>query len=392
MKLAPLRRRSDGLAGVSGVARLDRRTARLAARLNPGDIAVIDHADLDRVAAEALVAARPAAVINAKPSISGRYPNLGPQVIVAAGILLLDDVGSEVFGAIKEGAKIRIADDAVHVGESEVATGTLLDTDAVEALMHDARTGLSAQLEAFAANTGEVMNSERALLIDGVGIPKLTTKITGRHTLVVLRGHDHAKDLKALRHYIREYKPVLIGVDGGADALIEAGHKPHVIVGDMDSVSDTALGVGAEVVVHADPDGRAPGLARVQDHGIASQAFPTSVTSEDAAMLLAHDNGAELIVSVGSHATLDEFLDRGRSAMASTFLTRLRLGARVVDAHSVRLMYRNRISGAALLMLILATLIAVVAVLAISDAGRSYLDSLQANWDHFVAWLQDKFS
>ncbi len=392
MKLATLRRRTDGLAGVSGVARLDRRTPRLAARLNPGDIAVIDHGDLDRIAAEALVAARPAAVVNAKACITGRYPSLGPQVIVAAGIVLLDDVGSEIFGAVKEGAKIRIDDDTVYAGETPLASGTRLDAELVDAQMRDARGGLSAQLEAFAANTAEFMNADRALLIDGVGIPVLKTSLRGRHAVVVVRGHDHEKDLRSLKHYIREYKPVLIGVDGGADALLEAGLKPHVIVGDMDAVSDTALAAGAEVIVHTYPDGRTPGLARVQDLGISTQAFPTSGSSEDAAMLLAHDNGAELVVAVGSHATLDEFLDRGRTGMASTFLTRLRLGAKVVDAHSVRLMYRNRISAAALLLLVIAALVAVVAVLAISDAGRSYLDSLHSDWNHVVNWLQDKFS
>jgi uncharacterized membrane-anchored protein len=236
------------------------------------------------------------------------------------------------------------------------------------------------------------MERERGLLLDGEGIPEVRTNFTGRHALIVVRGHDYEKDLRSLRHYIREYKPVLVGVDGGADALIEAGFKPHMIVGDMDAVSDTALGSGAEVIVHAYPDGRAPGLARVQDLGIEAITFPTSGTSEDAAMLIADDKGAELVVAVGSHATLTEFLDRGRTGMASTFLTRLRLGAKVVDAHSVSRLYRNRISGAALLLLVIAALVAIVAALAISDAGRTYLDSLHSDWTSVVNWIQDKFS
>ncbi|MBN9619920.1 MAG: hypothetical protein J0H43_09335, partial [Actinobacteria bacterium] len=198
--------------------------------------------------------------------------------------------------------------------------------------------------------------------------------------------------LKSLKHYIREYHPVLVGVDGGADALLEAGYKPHLIIGDIDAVSDTALGTGAEVVVHAYPDGRAPGLARVQDLGIEATTFPTTGTSEDAALLLADDKGADLVVTVGSHATLNEFLDRGRSGMASTFLTRLRLGAKLVDAHSVSRMYRTRISAAALLLLVIAAMVAVVAALAISDAGRTYLDSLHHDWNSVVHWIQDKFS
>jgi uncharacterized membrane-anchored protein len=392
MKLATLRRRSDALPGVTGVARLDRRTPRLAGRLNPGDIAIIDHVDLDRMAAELLVAAKPAAIINAQPSISGRYPNLGPQLIVSHGIPLLDNVGAEIFASVKEGTKVRIDGHTVFVGDTPVVTGTPQDIETVRELMVEAKSGLSSQLEAFAVNTAEFMGRERAMLLDGEGIPDVKTRFAGRHAVIVVRGHDYQRDLKSLKHYIREYKPVLVGVDGGADALLEAGLKPHLIVGDMDAVSDAALASGAEVVVHAYPDGRAPGLARVQDLGIDAITFPTSGTSEDAAMLLADNNGAELVVAVGSHANLTEFLDRGRSGMASSFLTRLRLGAKIIDANGVSRLYRNRISGAALLLLVIAALIAVVAALAISDAGRTYLDSLQHDWNTAVDWIQDKFS
>jgi uncharacterized membrane-anchored protein len=392
MRLATLRRRSDGLPGVSGVARLDRRTTRLAGRLNPGDIAIIDHVDLDRVSAAALVAARPTAVVNGQPSISGRYPNLGPDLIVANGIPLLDNVGSEIFAAVKEGTKIRLAGDTVYVGETAVARGTPQDSSSVAALMVEAKSGLSAQLEAFAVNTSEYMSRERELLLEGVGVPAVRTTFRGRHVLVVVRGYDYAADLKTLKHYIHEFKPVLIGVDGGADALLEAGHKPHMIVGDMDAVSDAALTCGAEVVVHAYPDGRAPGLNRVQDLGIDAASFPTSGTSEDVALLLADDNGADLIVAVGTHATLAEFLDKGRTGMASTFLTRLRVGAKLVDAKSVAHLYRSRISGAALTLLVVAALIAVVAALAISDSGRTYLHNFDHSWNDFVRWVQDTFS
>jgi uncharacterized membrane-anchored protein len=392
MRLATLRRRPDALPGIAGVARLDRHTTRLAGRLNPGDIAIIDHVDIDRMSAEALVAAKPAVIINAQPSISGRYPNLGPQLIVSHGIVLLDNVGGEIFAAVKEGTKVRVDGHTVFLGETPVLTGTLQDVETVKELMLEAKAGLSSQLEAFAVNTAEFMGRERRLLLDGEGIPEVRTRFAGRHAVIVVRGHDYQKDLKAIKHYIHEYKPVLIGVDGGADALLETGMKPHMIVGDMDAVSDAALATGAEVVVHAYPDGRAPGLARVQDLGIEAVTFATSGTSEDAAMLLADDKGAELVVAVGSHATLTEFLDRGRSGMASTFLTRLRLGAKVMDANSVSRLYRNRISGAALLLLVIAAMVAIVAALAVSDAGRTYLDSLHHDWNTVVNWIQDKFS
>jgi uncharacterized membrane-anchored protein len=392
MKLATLRRRPNALPGVSGVARLDRRTGRLAGRLNPGDIAIIEHVDLDRIAAEALVAAKPAAVVNAAASISGRYPNLGPEMIVAAGIPLVDGVGSEIFGTVKEGTKIRVDGDLVFVGEMPVAKGTAHDVQSVAALMVAAKSGLSAQLEAFAVDTAEYMSTERELLLEGVGVPRIRTRMAKRHVLVVVRGYDYATDLKALKHYIREFKPILVGVDGGADALLEAGHRPQVIVGDMDAVSDAALATGAEVVVHAYPDGRAPGLLRVQDLGIDAVSFPTSGTSEDVAVLLADENDAELIVAVGAHATLEEFLDKGRSGMASTFLTRLRVGGRLVDAKGVAGLYRSRISSLALLVLVVAAVIVVLAVLVVSDPGSTYVHHVNHDWHTAVTWVQDLFS
>lgn len=391
MKLATLRRRSDALPGISGVARLDRRTMRLAGRIKPGDIAVIDHVDLDRVTAEALVAARPAVIINVQPSISGRYPNLGPQLIIDSGIALLDSVGPELFGAVKEGVKIRVDEDTVYVGESPVGSGFRHDPSSIERLMREARNGLAAQLEAFAVDTAEFLAVDRELLVDGVGIPQLRTKFARRHAVVV-HGSGHAKELRKLKPYIREYKPVLIGVDGGADALFEAGLKPAVIVGDMDAVSDTALGSGAEVVVHARPDGRAPGLDRVQDLGIDAVTFPTAGTSEDAALLLADEHKAQVVVTVGSSADLTEFLDRGRAGMASSFLTRLRLGAKLVDAQTVTAVYRTRVTGAALLLLVIAALVAVIVAMAVSDTGGSYLTGLDHTWQHVVNWVQGLFS
>jgi uncharacterized membrane-anchored protein len=273
-----------------------------------------------------------------------------------------------------------------------VAQGTAQTTESVADLMTEAKAGLSTQLEAFAVNTAEYMSRERELLLDGVGVPDVRTVFAGKHAVVVVRGYDHEQDLKALKHYIREFKPVLIGVDGGADALLDAGFKPHMVVGDMDAVSDAALASGAEVVVHAYPDGRAPGLARIQDLGIAAVTFPSSGTSEDIALLLADEKGASLIVAVGTHATLTEFLDKGRVGMASAFLTRLRIGGKLVDSRGVIRLYRSRISAAAVLLLVIAALIAVVAALSASDAGRTYLTDIGHSLQHAVDWVQDLFS
>jgi uncharacterized membrane-anchored protein len=390
MRLPTLRRTRSVEPGVmAGTARLDRRTKRLVGRLRPGDIAVIDHVDVDRVAADSLVAVGVAAVLNAKPSISGRYPNLGPEVLVQAGIPLIDDLGETVFEKVREGAAVTLDGANVLVDGEVVATGVRQDAESVAKAMADAREGLSVQLEAFAANTMEYLKQERDLLLDGVGVPDVETRIAGRHCLIVVRGYDYKADLDVLRPYVREYKPVLIGVDGGADALVESGYTPDMIIGDMDSVSDDVLRCGAEVVVHAYPDGRAPGLARVHGLGVAATTFPAAATSEDLAMLLADEKGASLIVAVGTHANLVEFLDKGRGGMASTFLTRLKVGGKLVDAKGVSRLYRQNISGSALLLLVLSA-VAALAV-AVSTVGKAYLTVVSEWWDNLVFQLGQLF-
>ncbi|EWM64364.1 MULTISPECIES: putative cytokinetic ring protein SteA [Micromonospora] len=392
MRLPILRRsRNPEPGSIVGTARLDRRTKRLVGRLRPGDIAVIDHVDLDRVAADSLVAVGVAAVLNAKPSVSGRYPNLGPEVLISAGIPLLDDLGESVFEQVREGDRVRIEGNTVFVGEEPVAHGTLQDAETVAKSMADAREGLSVQLEAFAANTMDYLRQERDLLLDGVGVPEIQTQVQGRHCLIVVRGYDYKADLDVLRPYIREFKPVLIGVDGGADALVEAGYTPDMIIGDMDSVTDDVLRCGAEVIVHAYPDGRAPGLARVNGLGVPAITFPAAATSEDLAMLLADEKGASLLVAVGTHATLVEFLDKGRGGMASTFLTRLKVGGKLVDAKGVSRLYRQSISGSSLLLLVLSAVAAMASAVAVSTVGKAYLGVVSEWWDNFVFQLGQLF-
>ena len=392
MRLPTLRRARTVEPGVvSGVARLDRRTKRLVGRLRPGDIAVIDHVDIDRVAADSLVAVGVAAVLNAKPSISGRYPNLGPEVLIQAGIVLIDDLGEDTFERIREGDLVSIDGDTVIVDGEPVAAGVCQDAETVAAAMADAREGLSVQLEAFAANTMDYLKQERDLLLDGVGVPDVTTQIVGRHVLIVVRGYDYKADLDVLRPYIREFKPVLIGVDGGADALVESGYTPDMIIGDMDSVTDDVLRCGAEVVVHAYPDGRAPGLDRVHQLGMAALTFPAAATSEDLAMLLADEKGASLIVAVGTHANLVEFLDKGRGGMASTFLTRLKVGGKLVDAKGVSRLYRQNISGSSLLLLVLSAIAAMASAVAVSTVGKAYLTVVSEWWDNVVFQLGHLF-
>jgi len=376
---------------VTATARLDRRTKNLATRLRPGDIAIIDHIDLDLTGADALAGRGVAAVVNVAQSISGRYPNRGPQLLIEAGIPLIDDVGPEVFDRVTEGQTVRLEGDTLYVGEQVVAKGRQQDADTVAAAMAEAKTKVSAEIEAFATNTLEYIKHEYPLLIDGIGIPDLRTKLDGRDVLVALRGYHHREDIAALRSYIRDRKPAMVGVDGGADALIEAGYRPDLIVGDMDSVSDMALQCGAEIVVHAYPDGRAPGLPRVKALGLDPRVCAAAGTSEDIALLIADELGASLIVAVGMHHTAVEFLDKGRAGMASTFLTRLRVDDKIVDAKGVSRLYQSRISAKAIIPLVLAAAVTIVVAMLVLPAGQIFLRYLGTQLENFWYWLTGLF-
>ena len=381
------RARPEDQPGVVGPARLGRRTKILTKRLAAGDIAIIDHVDLDRVSADALIACQVGAVVNAATSISGRYPNPGPQLLVEAGIPLVDEVGPDVFARISEGRTVRLDGDTLYAGDEVVAKGKVQTPESVAGALAGAKAGMATQLRAFVSNTLDYMNRDGELIIAGITAPELRTKIEGQHVLVVVRGYHLREDLAALRSYIREFKPLMIGVDGGADTLLAAGYRPDLIVGDMDSVSDSGLRCGAELVVHAYPDGRAPGLARVQRLGLPSVLFPCPGTSEDVALLLADAEGASLIVAVGTHYTLDEFLDKGRDGHSSTWLTRLRVGGKLVDAKGVSRLYRPRVSGWALLVLVLAAVATILVAMAVIPAGQIFLRYLSAQWDAVRYWL-----
>jgi uncharacterized membrane-anchored protein len=378
--------------GIVGVARVDPRTKVLVKRLHPGDIAVIDHADLDRVSADELIDCRVAAVVNAAKSITGRYPNLGPRLLVEAGIPLLDDVGSDVLIRISEGAVVRLDGDVVFAGDQAVAKGVLQDETTLAKAMQQAVDGVTTQIDSFAANTLEFLRHEVDLLTSGIQLPELATSMDGRHVLVVVRGYRYREDLRALRPYIREYRPVMLAVDGGADALLEAGYRPDVIIGDMDSVTDDALCSGAELVVHAYPDGHAPGLARLQSLGLEAVPLPAAGTSEDVALLVADACGASLIAVVGTHWTLEEFLDKGRPGMASTFLTHLRVGGKLVNARGVHQLYQSRISGWALLILVLAAAFTLVIVVMFSPAGPILGNYFSVTWRTFTTWFTGLFT
>jgi uncharacterized membrane-anchored protein len=376
--------------GIVAVARVDRKTKNITKRLNPGEIAIIDHSDLDRVSAEELIRRKVAAVVNAAVSITGRYPNLGPQLLLDAGIPVVDDVGHDVLVKVADGAVIRLDDETLYLGDTVVAKGTPLTRESVQAAMAEARSMVGVQIESFAANPLEFLRREHELLTDGIRPPEMDTDMSGRHVLVVVRGYHYREDLAALRPYIREYKPVMVAVDGGADAMIEAGYQPDAIFGDMDSVSDEALCCGAELVVHAYPDGRAPGLARVRELGLDAVTCPAPGTSEDIALLVADAKGASLIAVVGTHHTLEEFLDKGRPGMSSTFITHLRVAGKLVNARGIHQLYHSRISIWSLLVLVLAAAVTILVAVAFSPAGPIFARYFEATWHSFTYWLTGK--
>jgi uncharacterized membrane-anchored protein len=382
---------------------VDRRTKTLLRRMRPGEVAVIDHEDLDRVSAEALVAAGASAVVNAARSISGRYPNLGPLILTQAGIPLVDGVGSLLMRKVREGEPVRMDGDRVYAGDRLVGVGTLQDEGSIVRAMEDARQALAEQFESFARNTVDYIQRERDLLFGGAGLPELDHHLAGQPVLAVVRGYHYREDLAALRPYIRDVRPVLIGVDGGADALMEAGYRPNLIVGDMDSVSERALALAhptrrwlrrrrpTELVVHAYPGGYAPGRKRLEELGLPFKVVEATGTSEDVAFLLADGKGADLIVAVGTHGNLREFLDKGRMGMASTFLVRLRVGETLLDAKGVSRLYQGRTRVRDVALLVGAALFAMLAVVLISQPVRLFLQQLVEQFRQFLFQLRELF-
>lgn len=381
MRLFRRKRRRGAPRRVVGVARVGPRTKDLATRIGKGEIAVIDHRDLDRIAAESLLAAGVAAIVNADQSISGRYPNGGPERVVAARVPLLDAVGSAVMDKVHDGDVVELRDDALWCHGEKYAAGELLTANDIDRRMEEARLRIGTELRSFARNTLEYIDKEAERTFEPLELPRLKTKIRGRQALVVVRGLDYERDLRALRAYIREYHPVLIAVDGGADALIDGGRTPDIIIGDFDSLSPVALHCGAELVHHVHPDGRAPGHERLAAAGVPYERFVTEGTSEDAALLLAFEAGADLIVAVGTHATMVEFLDKGRRGMASTFLTRLRLGPILVDAKGVSRLYQGRVRRRDMVLLVVSAVAAMVAMVYASHSLRVFLDGFRLMFD-----------
>ncbi|WP_018132826.1 putative cytokinetic ring protein SteA [Effusibacillus pohliae] len=371
-------RASAGQVRAAGPVRCDLKTKRLIPRLQPGEIAVLAHEDLDEIAAQGLIEARVAAVVNTRCSMTGRYPNRGPLLLLQAGIPLLDaepeeDSGQSLIDRVHDGDWMTILDGVLYVWDRYAGRAEVLTSGEIGRRMELAQSNAPTELRRFLDNTLQYAGREKDFFLGPLPVPDLQTRIRGKHVLVVVRGSTYREDLQAISHYIREQKPVLIGVDGGADALLQAGFRPHLIVGDMDSVSDAGLACGAELLVHAYLDGRAPGLQRIERLGLRAHKYPAPGTSEDIAMLVAHELGAELIVAVGTHTNMVDFLEKGRKGMASTLLTRLRVGPKLVDAKGVSQLYQTRVSWNGVLVVILATLLPVAVLAAVNPVVRNIL-------------------
>lgn len=382
MKLRTRSRSDLTLPGLLAPARSDRRTRALIARLRPGDIAVLDHLDLDRASAQALVDAQVSAVVNASPMISGRYPNLGPAVLTAADVVVVDQAGPDLLARVKDGARVRLHDGELfdHHGEL-IASGRLLDGATVQELMADAKEQMAVQLGSFTHNSTEFLRRESGVLLNGVGVPVVNTDLVGRPAVVTVSSHDHVAELAGIRRFVRERKPVLIGVEDGADALVKAGHTPDIIIvamrhGDHDLPSVTALRSARDIVALTDPGSARSATESLERLGVRCQRFETTLTPEDAALVIADAGETSLIVGVGMHATLEDFLDRQRAGLASTYLTRLKVGPRLVDAAAVPTLYSGRVRPRHVLLVMILGLLALGAAIATTPVGQEWVDTL----------------
>lgn len=382
----PTRPQTSVLPGVAGTARVERRARVLLPRLRPGDIAVLEHPALDRATAQRLVDAQVGAVVNVAPMVSGRYPNLGPEVLLRAGVPMVDGVGPEGLAALTDGRRVRlhagtVLEDAGHDGGRVLASGRALDADTVEAELARARQGLATQLETFTHNSAAFLQREQDLLLHGVGVPVPATRIAGRTVVVVADGPEVEAELTLLRPYLREQEPVVVAVGRSADTVRRIGRRPDVVVVDADAPDGVptaaALKAARDVVVRT---GRGTSGKEVADSldrlGIRPLRVETDATAEDAALLLGDAGDAAVVIGVGMHATLEEFLDRERSGLASTYLTRLKLGARLVDAAAVPYLYSGRVRPHHLLLVMVAGLVALAAAVGVTPVGQEWADQL----------------
>lgn len=397
MKFAARSRTAEGLPGVRGTARVDRRTSALVNRVGRGDVVVVDHVDLDRATAQELVDRQVVAVLNAGPMISGRFPSQGPKVLAAAGVVMVDELGPELFTVMRDGDQVRVDEGTVHARKDRTLEGRLLDAGVVEAQMLEAAAGLGHQLDSFTHNSTEFLRREQELLLHGEGVPVPSTKIADRPAVVVVAGEAYETELRSVRRFVAEQKPVLIGVDRAADALVKARLKPDIVVISADAHDDelpsaATLKAARDVVLLVDRGASRTVAERFSKIGVQPLPFTSSATTEDAALILADAGEASVIVGVGMHATLSDFLDRQRAGLASTYLTRLKVGPRLVDAAAVPTLYSGRVRPRHLVALVLAGVLALGAAIGTTPVGQDWADRIGEETTSLIDTLQGKFS
>jgi uncharacterized membrane-anchored protein len=325
---------------IEGYAKKGIITKELIKNLEPIDIPVIYHEDIDEVAAYSLLNKKVKAVINCKKSLTGKYPAKGANILIKKGVIILDNLGEDFFNSIKSKDYINIIGKGLYINNNIYSDNiTVLNEWNINQMIQKSNTRFNTELKNFINNTLEYAEKEKDIFVDPVIFPPISLEIANKQVLIVARGNDYINDLKTIKKYIEVKKPVLIGVDGGGDGLLSIGYTPDIIIGDMDSVSDECLYKTKEIIVHAYINGYAPGMGRIKKLGLKAKIFPFPGTSEDVAMLLAYENNAELIVAIGTHSNAIDFFEKGRNGMASTMLVRLKIGSKLIDAKGVNKLF-----------------------------------------------------
>lgn len=375
--------RLDG-GPLSGPLRIESTVRTLVRRLRPGDIAVVDILDLDRQSAQSLVAAKPAAVVDVQAAISGRFPTSGPQVLLDAGITLVDQVGSDILSA-QDGTEASITEGTIAIDGVPVASGRLVTDDVLAEVLVGASDGMRIQLANFTANALDQADSEADTILKGAGLPDVDVDVDmeGRHVVVVAPGAQHRKDLAAIKRYLRDHRPVIIAVGDAGDAALKYASSPDLIMGDLEGVSDDVLRSAGRVLIH-EPSGGNAGQARVDALGIAHGVVDSALSSTALAILLAQTRGADVIVTVGVEASLSDYLESVQTEVAGTFLARLQAGSRLVDAPALAHVYRHRYSAWTLLLMVVSGLVALGVAVAVTPSGRAWVTDL---WDSLATWI-----
>lgn len=406
MRLLPARRESAGgevPALLCAAARVDRSTAGLTARLRPGEVAVLDHLDLDRTSAERLLRRGVAAVVNVAPSLSGRTLAGGAQTLVAAGVPLLDDVGTEVLATVRDGQQVvlDICAGTLRVDGRDVASGQVQTVATVRAAELHARARLATSVRTLVEDAGDLLGREAALLLDGAPTAPVALRdlAAGRAVLVVGADPDAAHELALLRGWIRRTSPLLVAVGGGARVLLDSGVVPDIAVGDLADLPEP--GARAATTAPGEPDragrpdpaaslaGLAPALTgcelvaldtraatSARDHGLGATLVETALPPVEAALVLVAAAHPAVTVCAGMPSTLVDLLDTGRTRAAASLLARLRGEGTLVSASAAAALVPAppRLPRAlAGLLLVLAVLLAAAAVLAVSAPGQALL-------------------